>query len=102
MKELLNSKRFWVTLLGTIAATAAGMAGQPWWVCLSIIAGAVSYAISQGMADHGKVAQEIAEDAATKRPVDTAVSDALGRVAASGEATHALLGRIVSKGDPDA
>ena len=66
MKELLNSKRFWVSFLGTLAATGAGMAGQPWYVCLGIVAGAAGYAISQGSADQGKVVERMRAETKTK------------------------------------
>ena len=62
MKELLNSKRFWVSFLGTLAATGAGMAGQPWYVCLGIVAGAAGYAISQGSADRMRAETKTKEE----------------------------------------
>lgn len=64
--QLIKSKRFWVTMLGSVAAVTAGSQDQPWYVVLALGIGAAAFVVSQGMADHGKEAAKLSIESALK------------------------------------
>lgn len=56
--QIAKSKKFWVSLLGTLGAVGAAVEGLPENAQIAVIVGTVVYVLGQGLADFGKEAQK--------------------------------------------
>jgi len=54
---LLKSKKFWMSVAGTLAVVLAGVAGIPEETTLKIAGIVIAFILGQGLADFGKEAK---------------------------------------------